>query len=380
MSTDALIRVDRLGLTSPDQLLDIAARSAGEPTVLSTDLTVHEVPYNIPALTTRGRYRVRGTAETGHGTVPISIFVKAVQSWALSPHFQFVPPEHRAGALAQLPWEIEPLVYRTEVARALPDELRMPEAYAVLELGPDAAAIWMEDIAFDDSPWDYPRYAQAASLLGRFAAGLRVAEAIEPIRTVVAAQRVRDYVEGRVALQVLPALHDPGLWDHPLVAQHFSPYRAGLLELGERLPTLLPELEGLRTGLCHGDACTRNLLRTPDGTLVMIDFDFVRYAPLGLDLSQLVLGEIQLGERPAGDLSDLWSWCLSAYAEGVRTEGHAATRAELGRAAAISMAIFAGVSAIPVELLDQPPGPEQEEIFANRAEVSRFILELVGPT
>lgn len=46
----------------------------------------------------------------------------------------------------------------------------------------------------------------------------------------------------------------------------------------------------------------------------------------------------------------------------------------------ICLAIFAGMSAIPFELLDQPAGPSIELVSGNRAEVVRFILELLAST
>lgn len=376
MSTTTATRLVDLGLTSPDQLLEIAARSAGRPGMQRADLRISDVAYDLPSVTTRSRHRVHGTLHTGVEEVPVSIFVKTVQSFAHSPVFAFVPPEHRATALAQLPWRIEPLVYGTDLGRCLPDGLRMAEVYAVLDLEPEAAAIWMEDVDWVDRPWGQQDYAHAANLLGQFAASPQVRTALEPIREQVEAHRVRDYVEGRVTLQVVPALRDPATWAHPMVQRHFSGCRAGMLDLTERLPDLLAELETLPTGVCHGDACTRNLLATADGTLVMIDFGFLRYAPLGLDLAQLVLGEIQLGERPVDDLTELWALCSAAYAEGVRRTGDPATPAQIERAAALSVAIFAGVSAIPVELLDEA-ADERPEIFANRAVVARFILDLV---
>lgn len=378
--TETAVRLDDLGVSDPDQLRSILARAAGVTRVVDAEVRVSEVPYDLPALTTRGRYRVHGTAHSEHGARPVSLFVKVVQSWALSPLFAYVPPEHRAAALAQLPWEIEPLIYGSALASALPEGMRMAELYAVLDLRPDAAAIWMEDVEWVPRSWSYADYARAARGLGQFAASTQVAEAIEPIRATVGAQTVRDYVQGRVAMQVLPALHNPDLWNHPLVSQHFAAHRDRLLELGRRLPMLLAELEALPTGLCHGDACTRNLLTAGDGTLVLIDFGFVRYAPLGLDLSQLVLGEIQLGERSPADLTELWSTCLSAYVDGVQRTGAAASYDDLGQAGALGMAIFAGVSVIPFELLDQPLSPASYVVFAHRAAVAAFILDLVDHT
>ena len=66
--------------------------------------------YDLEALTTGGRYWVRGTGTgwDGHET-PYAFFVKVVQSWARSPLFaQGVPEEYHAQALAMVPWRCEP--------------------------------------------------------------------------------------------------------------------------------------------------------------------------------------------------------------------------------------------------------------------------------
>src|SRR3954451_6538199 len=57
-----------------------------------------EFPYDLPAITTAGRYWVTGTAAVAGDSLPFRIFVKHVQSWSRHPFFQFVPPEHRAEA------------------------------------------------------------------------------------------------------------------------------------------------------------------------------------------------------------------------------------------------------------------------------------------
>jgi hypothetical protein len=58
----------------------------------------------------------------------------------------------------------------------------------------------------------------------------------------------------------------------------------------------------------------------------MIDFGFWGRAPLGADLGQLVLGEVQAGLRQPGDLPGLEAACLPAYVAGVHAEGASPTR------------------------------------------------------
>ncbi len=88
--------------------------------------------------------------------------------------------------------------------------------------------------------WDRARYAHAAHLLGRLAVSPRVAE-----RADVGGHpfHVRDYVDGRLRIQVLPMLRDEGIWHHPLVAGAFDDaLRARLLEAADRADEYVEEL------------------------------------------------------------------------------------------------------------------------------------------
>jgi hypothetical protein len=369
-----------LGVRSPEHLSELVGKSLGQLVEIA-DVTVSDVPYDLPALTTRSRNRVHGTATSNGVAFRFSIFVKVLQSWSRSAFFEFVPEEFRELALIQLPWTVEPLTYRTRLRDALPPGLTMPQTYDVIELDPLSSAIWVEDIAdVLKTTWTVDHYQRAAFLLGRFASRAAVAEAIRPLDPVIKPAGVRSYVDGRVDRQVAPALLDDEVWRHPLVDRYFAIQRSRLLNLIQQLPELVDEVESLPAGTAHGDGCNRNLMISasrPD--LVMIDFGFLRHAPLGFDLGQLLLGEVQTAERPADNLEFEWSACLSAYVEGIRQEGNQADLADVGRASAICMAIFNGLSAVPFEILDQPTdGPEK--LWANRATMCQFTLDRLDAT
>ena len=113
------------------------------------------------------------------------------------------------------------------------------------------------------------------------------------------------------------------MWAHPLVADSFDgPLRDALRTAAGQVSEIVDELEQLPFGNAHGDACTRNLLRSESSDdIVLIDFAFWGKAPFGLDLGQLLLGEVQLGERDAGCLPVVEQACLPAYVAGMRAEG-----------------------------------------------------------
>lgn len=366
---------------SDEELAAIVARSLRVSHVDVLWSRAEVVDYDLEALTTAGRFWVRGSADVVSHQVPFTLFVKVVQSWERSPIFAYVPQEMRELAIKSVPWRSEPEVYRSDLIDRLPPGLSMPRALAVNDLDEASAAIWLEAIDVDDTPWDLARFDRAAYMLGRLSANARVRE-LGALGDPDGDRTVRAYAEGRVAVQVLPALAGDELWQHPLIATAFDEsLRDDLRAAGDRLPAYVAELEALPHLVGHGDACPRNLLVTrPDTDLVMIDFGFWSVFPVGMDLSQLVLGEIQLGERPVDDLATIDARCLAAYVDGLAAEGTEIPLAVVRRAHALLMLVFSGLSAVPFEHLDSEPTPELAGLFAARAATARYILDLVKET
>ena len=349
-----------------------------ELSLLSSSAEV--APYDLTALTTAGRFWVRGSAATAAGKRPFAFFVKVVQSWLRSPVFAFVPEELRAQALAALPWQVEPMAYRSELAGALPSGLAMPRAYAVIDLDEASAALWLEGVEYDPSPWREDRFTQAAHALGRFA-GRAAVRQVAAAASQVGQQSVRSYAQGRVTHQVLPALHSD-IWSHPLIAASFDAgLRQRLLDAADGLTGTVDELEQSPVAAAHGDACSRNLLVPTSGpAFVLIDFGFFGLAPVGFDLGQLLIGEVQLGERSADCLPALEHRCLPAYVDGLRAEGLEVELGVVRRAHALQMLLFSALSALPFEHLDAPPTPTLHDIARQRARSAAFILDLADAT
>jgi hypothetical protein len=339
------------------------------------------VEYDLPAITTAGRYWVSGTAATPDGTLPFRFFVKHVQSWSRSPLFDAVPPEYRAFAESSVPWRTEPLIYRSDLVDRLPEGLTMPRAVAVREVDELSAAVWLEEVPTDAASWSVEDFANAAHLLGRLAASARV----RPLAAVGEGDRrrtVRDYADGRLAVQVIPMLRDDDLWAHPvLVAGFDEAVRARLLGQVERVEGYVTELESVPLGTAHGDACPNNILRTagsPD--LVLIDFGFWSTQPLGFDLGQLLLGDVQIGRREASTLGEVESAILPAYVRGLHDEGATVDEPTVRRAHALHMLVFNALSSLPVELLDREPTPEVVSRARERAAMATFVLDLLDGT
>jgi Phosphotransferase enzyme family len=365
---------------------ELAAMAAGwlghDPAdVQLLESSAEEFPYDLDAITTAGRYWVGGQVATPDGTEPFRFFVKHVQSWSRSPFFEFVPPELRAWAETTVPWYTEPLIYRSDLRDRLPAGLTMPRVVAVRDIDDKAAAVWLEPIDVIERSWSIEQLGAAAYLLGRMAANPAVRE-LSAIGESEPGRRVWTYVEGRLSVQVLPMLYDDELWHHPLIAGAFDgALRDRLLRAADAVPSYLAELEPMTFGAAHGDACPNNLLAQRNSDeIAVIDYGFWSTQPMGFDLGQLLLGDVQIGRRPAACVYRAEETCLPAYVEGIRDEGCGAPTQQVRRAHAILMLFFTGLSSFPLEHLPHEPTAERHRIAAERAAMARFILDLVEET
>jgi Choline/ethanolamine kinase len=364
-----------------DQLASMVADLLGakpEESVL-IDSTATEFPYDLPAITTAGRYWVSGTAEVAGKATPFRMFVKHVQSWARHPFFDLVPHELRDMAASGVPWRTEALAYRSDLGDRLPDGLTMPRAVGVFDIDEESSSVWMEEVPVAPVQWDLARYARAAHLLGRLA----VSPKVEKLRDVGEfGWELQIYFDGRLSGQVLPMLGDEGVWQHPLVRGAFDDaLRARLLEAADRAPAYTEELAALPIATAHGDACPNNLLAVSDSDdFVLIDYGFWGPNPIGFDLAQLLVGDAQVGKCTADTLQETEDVIVPAYLEGLRAEGCAVPEDVVRRAHALQLLLFTGLSTLPFEYLDSAPTPELHQMAAERAKIARFSLGLLDAT
>ena len=360
---------------SDEQLAAMVAQLLHEDDVELLDTRVEPVDYDLPAITTGGRWWVAGHAATSRAKAPFRIFVKLVQSWERHPFFEFVPEEFRELASSTVPWRTEADVYRSDIADRLPDGLSVPRALGVFDLDALSSAIWIEEVPARAATWDRQRYERAAYLLGRFSGSRELAPLAE-LRHVD--WTLGTYVEGRVGVQVLPLLLGEDIWQHPLCAAFDDELRERLRAAGRRAVELAAEADALPSLLSHGDACPNNLLAGErDDELVMIDFGFWGGAPAGFDLTQLLVGEVQLGRRGAEDLAELDEAIVTAYVAGLRDEGCDVPEEQVRRSHALCLLIMTGLSTVPFDLFDAPLTPEIQRVAADRAALARYALDLV---
>jgi hypothetical protein len=353
----------------------MVASHLGQDSVELLESRADPVDYDLPSITTGGRWWVSGHAETDCGRKPFRFFVKQVQSWERHPFFAFVPGEFRELAVAGVPWKTEAEVYRSDLARRLPQGLSAPRALGVFDLDASSSAIWIEEVPSRPTNWDRQRYERAAHLLGRLAACRELAP--------LAGLRDMDwsltmYANGRLTVQIVPLLMGEDIWQHPLCAAFDDDLRGRLRAAAALAGELAAEADALPSLLSHGDACPNNLLPGEHADeFVMIDFGFWGSAPVGFDLTQLLVGEVQVGRRRANDLADLDEAIVAAYVRGLREEGCTVPEAQVRRGHALCLLLMTGLSTVPFDLFNAPMTPETQRTAADRAVIARYALDLV---
>lgn len=330
---------------------DLAAMIGADEIVGSS---ARPIDYELETMTTGGRFWVEGDARFADGERPFRLVVKVAQSVTRSPIMAFIPEQFHAMTLQTLPWEVEPEVYRSHLGEVLPDGLRMPAVHAVRDLDDESAAMWIEAIE-PTFAWTASHTAPVARLLGRFAASPAVHAIADAVGHRSGPLQARVYFHGRLEGQYLAAYRDGGVFEHPIVAQHYGAgLRERLMELVAVAPGLIDEIEALPLLAAHGDACPNNLLPVDDG-FAAIDWAFFGRGRLGFDLTQLVMSEIELGRTTADDLPDRQTAALDAYRDGLAEEGLEIGADALRRAHGIQAAVGIGIAAVPLERLGDDP-------------------------
>jgi Ser/Thr protein kinase RdoA (MazF antagonist) len=154
-----------------------------------------------------------------------------------------------------------------------------------------------------------------------------------------------------------------------------------LLEAADHAASYVDELAAKPLAASHGDACPNNLLsRAASDDFVLIDFGFFGAGPIGFDLSQLLVGDVQVGRRGSDDLAVMDDILFAGYMAGLRAEECWIPDDVVRRAHALQLLIFTGLSTLPFEHLESEPTPELHRIAADRAAIARFSLDLLDAT
>jgi hypothetical protein len=109
---------------------------------------------------------------------------------------------------------------------------------------------------------------------------------------------------------------------------------------------------------------------------VAIDVSFQTPHAVGFDLGQLLVGLVHAGELPPAALPEVHAVLVPAFTEGLHADGGRATADQVAFGYVAGLAIRAGFTSLPFERLDEPPTPELAATFAQRAALTRFVVDL----
>jgi hypothetical protein len=351
-------------LLDADATTAIKALGVDDPTTAPLEVVAY--PFGSPA--TAALYRVRGPRG--------SVFCKVLQHVRHWPGVQFMPPHIVDDFVEQLPWRAELALWEPRVLATLPDGLRAPTLHALVEMPDQRAAVWMEDVAEDPTPWDLDRYRRAAHLLGRWNARSTDPVLLAQCAHTAANYALRMYAENAVAYRGLVPLADDGLWSHPRLVEH-ADLRGQLQSLAGEIPSMLDRMDSFVLCNPHGDASPQNLLvpsEDPD-TFVVIDISFCAPHALGFDLGQLLVGLTHAGVMPAARIPEIAAAIGPAYIEGLHAEGVHDQDTAARDAFLTGVMLRSGFDGLLLELLEES-ADDQRAAFDERIELSRALVEL----
>jgi hypothetical protein len=337
---------------------------------------VEQVAYESGSPATGALLRVHGQATGGRSW---SLFVKLLQHIRHWPLLHLVPEDVRDSFADWFPWRAELAAWDEPFAGRLPAGLRVPRLYHLTELGDDRVLVWMEDIdALEDAAWSADTFVRAARALGGLAA-LRGTPDLLAADAFSSTPGLLVYVDSRVNQSALPALADDDLWRHPLVAGAVDDrLRADLRRIAAALPAILDRLDTLPQALPHGDASPQNLLVPRDSPkqFVAIDIGFQGPHAVGFDLGQLLVGLAHAGVLTAGDLPAIHDSLVPSFVAGMAAYGVDVDPADVTYGYVGSLVARSALTSMPFEALGAPPTDELARRFRQRAELTRYLVDL----
>lgn len=370
---------------APDVLQQMTSDAVGEP-VRIIGTRPRPFDYDWGSIPTAGLWRVDVDYDgTRRGTY--SYFVKLLRNPLLWPQLSTIPEQFRAAFLEQLPWRFEYDIHDSGIAAVLPDGMRMANLHHVKTIGNDYLSLWWEYVELDEKPWNVDDYVRTAYLLGRLAARRRKGAAVNAQLPQVCHSypdggALRCYTEMRVLARALPSLNDPGLWQHPIMAQAMAAtgdaeLPSAMCAVVECIPAILDRLDTLPQTFAHGDASPQNLLipAADRSERIVIDWGFGTPLPVGFDLGQLLIGLAHAGELDPGDIGRVDAAILPAYLDGLADEGYAVDPADVRYGYVGGMTARSALVSLPTELLDEPDDSTLE-LMTQRLRLTRVLVDM----
>ncbi|MGX7677984.1 phosphotransferase [Jatrophihabitans sp. DSM 45814] len=377
---------------SHEKLAEIGRMALGRQDLQLASANYLPVEYTISTIATERltRARITMTSPTGDECTA-RVFIKTLHDASHWPMIRVIPDAIRPGFIERFPWRLEIAAYTGALDRQIPDGLRLPVIYAIDELEPGFAAIWMEDVEqYVHLDWDTDRYQRAARSLGRLAA-LRQYGRVAPLLGAAARSdfpngTLRVMIDGRLRLFALPILLGEDLWSQPAVrsAQNMSGDHqlvSDLRALVPRIDELLGRTDGLPMTYAHGDASPQNLLVPADDpeTFVTIDWGFDSPLPVGHDLGQLLVGRCHSGELPPERILELAPVVEAAYLAGLADSGMQTSDRQVCEGFRLGLLLRSGFTSVLLDDVNEAPTDALVLRWDHRLRLTRAILDLVAP-
>jgi hypothetical protein len=323
--------------------------------------------------TTRGPYRVTGTANAGGQAVKWSVILKIV-AHSSGPFGGTADP---AGASY---WNREALIYQSGVLTDLPG-IRAPRCFGIDRQEDGAAWIWLEDVRPGSSEAGLAApYQLAAHSLGIFNGTYLAGRPIPAARCLS-----RDWLRAFVADFATPFTQLAEVRDHPLVRRCWpGELLPRVLRLWNERETFLRALEQLPQTFCHFDAFPRNLaIDEPTQQVVALDWSYAGIGAIGAELAPMVAASVSFFDAEPEQMASIDKIVFDAYVAGLRVaEWHGdAQLARLGYTAAASLhyGLFPfGIYVLEPHLrkhVENVFGHPVTEILDRWAHVVRFVLD-----
>ncbi|MBK7861043.1 MAG: hypothetical protein IPJ65_21035 [Archangiaceae bacterium] len=309
----------------PDFIEGVARAALEAPRASLVAAVMRPIAFEALNPATAGLWRCEGAADVGRTQRRFSAVVKIAQR----------PADEPDSLRYWNSWKREALFYASGHRGVREQGLTIPRFY-----GETAGAqkgqrcLWLEDVGDPGGRWSLPQHARAARALGEFgAANLgRV-----PRAPWVSRDWLRQALEGRDAWHEL--LADPKTWADPKVKRAFEvPVQLRVLHLYQHAGALLDALDALPQTLCHFDAYRANLFARGSRT-VAIDWAFVGEGALGVDLGQMIAGDLMWLLVPVEQGARYLDAVLAGYLRGVQRARVKVKPEQVRRAAFISAAL-----------------------------------------
>ena len=187
----------------------------------------------------------------------------------------------------------------------------------------DGATLWLEDVTGTAGPdFTLDDHVATATALGRWQSRP------PPARPWASRRFLRAYSTTRPGEVSL--VGDDAAWDQPLIRATWPPgLREGWARLLAHRELLLATMEALPRTVCHLDAWVANVIRRPDGAVVLLDWSSAGDGALGEDLGNWLPDAVFDLFWPAEHLADLEEACYPAYLAGLRQAGWRGSEADV---------------------------------------------------